>query len=250
MRYPGGKGRCFQHLISLMPSHRTYIESHLGGGAVLRHKRPAQESIGIDQDPTLIARWEASHPDLARYVVADAAAFLEAYPFRGDELVYCDPPYPRATRRKAHIYRYDYTDDDHRRLLTVIRRAPCMVVVSSYANDLYAAALADWRVVAFPGDSHTGPRTEVAWLNFQPTDDLHDFRYLGADYRERERLRRRRNAIADRVARLPPLERRALLDELAGRFGAIHDRGGAQPSAIGPPRARRARPEAERGGCP
>ncbi len=50
MSYPGGKGKCYQRLINLMPPHETYIESHLGGGAVLRNKRPAKANIGIDAD--------------------------------------------------------------------------------------------------------------------------------------------------------------------------------------------------------
>ena len=59
MRYPGGKGKCFQRLINLMPEHATYIETHLGGGAVMRHKRPAQRNIGIDVDAQVIDAWRA-----------------------------------------------------------------------------------------------------------------------------------------------------------------------------------------------
>ena len=36
MRYPGGKGKCYQHIINLMPMHDTYIETHLGGGEPYR----------------------------------------------------------------------------------------------------------------------------------------------------------------------------------------------------------------------
>ena len=65
MTYPGGKGRCYKRIISLMPPHRTYIETHLGHGAVLRHKKPAHESFGYDQDPTVIAWWRGvSSPSL------------------------------------------------------------------------------------------------------------------------------------------------------------------------------------------
>ncbi|KHE92566.1 MAG: hypothetical protein SCABRO_01681, partial [Candidatus Scalindua brodae] len=39
MNYPGGKGGVFQKLINLMPPHDVYIETHLGGGAVIRNKR-------------------------------------------------------------------------------------------------------------------------------------------------------------------------------------------------------------------
>lgn len=51
MGYPGGKGRLWQDIVALMPPHDTYIETHLGGGAVIRNKRPARVNIGVDIDP-------------------------------------------------------------------------------------------------------------------------------------------------------------------------------------------------------
>src|SRR5882724_8925021 len=57
MRYPGGKSRCYQRLINLIPPHRVYMETHLGGGAVLRKKTPAEVNIGVDRDRTVISRF-------------------------------------------------------------------------------------------------------------------------------------------------------------------------------------------------
>ena len=49
MHYQGGKGGVFQKLINRMPPHEVYIETHLGGGAVMRNKRPAGSNIGIER---------------------------------------------------------------------------------------------------------------------------------------------------------------------------------------------------------
>lgn len=57
MNYPGGKGQVFQRLINLMPPHEVYIETHLGGGSIIRNKLPARQNIGIEIDPTLIGTW-------------------------------------------------------------------------------------------------------------------------------------------------------------------------------------------------
>ena len=67
--YPGGKNGpgVYQRIISLMPPHQTYIEPFLGGGAIMRLKRPASLNIGIDRDrvPVEKARPPAEALDIA-----------------------------------------------------------------------------------------------------------------------------------------------------------------------------------------
>ena len=42
-------------------------------------------------------------------ICEDAIEFLKKYQFTGKELVYCDPPYLRNTRKKIKpLYKYDY----------------------------------------------------------------------------------------------------------------------------------------------
>src|SRR6185295_8830568 len=130
MRYPGGKFRLYQHVINLMPPHRVYIETHLGGGAVMRHKRPAPHSIGIDVDEQVIAMWPQQECSAVSLRCERAEDFLAAYPFQGDELVYADPPYHPETRRQAKVYRHDYSVADHARLLDLLKTLPCKVVLS------------------------------------------------------------------------------------------------------------------------
>lgn len=215
MRYPGGKGRCYQHIISVMPKHRVFIETHLGGGAILRHKRPAAVNIGVDIDKCVISTWQAmARSDLSLFE-ADACHFLRSYRFQGDELVYCDPPYLHETRRRQRIYRFEYSRQQHIDLLNVLLTLPCGVLVSGYRSQLYDTMLSGWRSMEFWGDSHTGPRKEVVWMNFDPPALLHDHSHLGADFRARETIKRRRRGLLSRVASLSAAERQALFVDLA-----------------------------------
>lgn len=168
MRYPGGKGKCYQRIINLMPAHTVFIESHLGGGAVMRHKKPAVVNIGVDIDTRVIQQWQKVQPPICQLVLADATVYLEQYPFTGTELVYCDPPYVKATRRQARVYRYDFEDEDHQRLLDVLKALPCMVLLSGYDNPLYAKALADWGKTSFRARTRVDMREECLWFNFEP----------------------------------------------------------------------------------
>lgn len=221
MGYPGGKGKCFQQLINLMPPHRVYVESHLGGGAVMSKKLPAERSIGIDIDRRVIERWQAQEPDAGyEFVCADAVSFLLQLNLQGDELVYADPPYLLSTRRKARLYRHEYTDDDHERLLDTLTNLRCMVLLSGYDNPLYRRRLGDWHRTTFKANTHVGLREEVVWMNFDPPAVLHDGRYLGNTFRERQVAKRRCANLERKVSALDPRERAELLRALNRRFGA------------------------------
>jgi len=209
MRYPGGKGKTFQHVINLIPPHRVYIETHLGGGAVMRHKLPAARNIGIDADPKVVSSWSVSEELGIELVCKRAEDFLTQFDFRGDELVYSDPPYHPDTRRQARVYTRDYSIKDHERLLVLLASLPCMVILSGYANDLYRNVLAGWRTRSYRAKTHTDVREEFLWFNFEPPQVLHDCRYLGEDFRARQATKRRLQRLQDKVMRMHPIERAA-----------------------------------------
>ncbi len=92
MSYFGSKatsGLC-QPIISLMPPHDTYIETHLGGGAIMQRKPAALHNIAIDLDSCPLANFKCDYP--VEKIHDSAHHYLEQYPFQGRELLYCDPP--------------------------------------------------------------------------------------------------------------------------------------------------------------
>ena len=76
MGYFGSKatsGLC-QALIALMPPHSVYIESHLGGGALMKRKPTGVRSIGIDRDAQALEAFACDYP--VELVHGCAHAFL------------------------------------------------------------------------------------------------------------------------------------------------------------------------------
>jgi DNA adenine methylase len=215
MRYPGGKGKIYQQIINLLPQHATYIETHLGGGAILRHKKPSLTTIAIDRDPAVIEYWRHHFPSLASFIETDALEFLRSHQFNGDEVVYCDPPYLPSTRRSSRVYRYDYDRHDHDRLLELLRCLPCRVLLSGYPSQVYDAQLREWNTRTFAAKTHSGVRLEKLWFNYDPPKRLHDARYLGIDFRERQTFRRRTDRIRRRIASLSSQEQHSLSEWLA-----------------------------------
>lgn len=225
-----------------MPLHEVYLETHLGGGNVLERKRPAGSSIGIDVDPIVISAWQARAWPGLTLVHGDAVEFLRGYKFTGRELIYADPPYLHETRTRRDIYRHEYTRAQHVELLAVLASLPCAVMVSGYDSELYRVALEHrhgWRRHEFMAHTRGGMRREVVWLNFEHPAELHDPSYVGDNYRERERIKRKRDRWRARFAGMGAAERQVVLDallELESPKPAVRDPGGIQsPGMTVPP---------------
>lgn len=231
--YPGGKGGpgVYQTIINEQPPHEVYIEPFLGGGAVMRMKRGAARNIGVDLSAAVVEAWRAPSLDMAmcpgEVVQGCGIAFLSSYRWTGRELVYVDPPYVRAVRRTTKdLYEYEMTDEDHRRLLRLLVGLPCYVQVSGYWSDLYGESLSNWRLVRFQAQTRGGRMAEEClWMNYGRPAALHDYRYLGRSFRERERVKRKVGRWAAGLARLPELERRAILSALLAGDIAENDDG-------------------------
>lgn len=214
MAYPGGKGGAgvFQALINQIPPHRVYLEPFLGGGTVALKKRRANRNIVVDKDHTILD--DRAYPGF-ELQCGCGIAFLDDWScWTGQEFVYCDPPYMFETRTKKKIYRFEMSDADHEYFLDVARTIPAPVMISGYRSNLYVEALADWRLITFQAMTWGGLREECLWMNYPEPPELHDYRYLGADFRERERITRKKNRWAARLKKMPRLERLAMMEVL------------------------------------
>lgn len=220
MRYDGGKGTCYSQLINLMPPHRRYIETHLGGGAVMRNKRPASEQIGIDLDSAVVKTWQLHWPKLCTLVHGDAVDYLQSTQLDGDTVIYADPPYHPDTRRRERVYRCDYSIHDHERLLDCLSTLPCKVMISGYASPLYERRLAGWSVHRFKVRTRVDIREEWVWFNYDKPEVLHDNSHLGSNFREREVIRRRQERLRNRIGHLSLAEQMSLYEWLEEKFRA------------------------------
>lgn len=224
--YDGGKNGSgvYQTIINQIPPHRRYFELFLGHGAILRHKLPALVSIGIDADPRTVETMVSAvgHVPNCFIQVGDAFTVLERGNFLPSDFIYLDPPYLMETRSwKGKLYRHELSENDHIRLLRAAGTVKCMVAISGYDSDLYNTTLDGWRRIAYTTVKRNGRRsTEVLWMNYPEPAELHDYRYLGRNYRERERIKLKIRRHVSSMLKLPDLERNAILEAIA-RAGTV-----------------------------
>lgn len=200
-------GLC-QPIIAMMPPHDTYIETHLGGGAIMKRKAPALNNIGIDIDPRSLAGFECSYP--VEKINGCAHRVLSEYDYRGTELIYSDPPYLKQTRTSGRRYRFDYEERDHIDLLGILKILPCNVIASGYPSALYDELLDGWCSLELQVMNQGGVRTEKLWFNFT-IDRVHWASHAGKNFTDRQRIKRKAANWGRRYQALPRAERLAVL---------------------------------------
>ena len=239
MSYPGGKNGSgvYQTLINLMPPHHVYVEPFLGSGALMRLKRPAILNWGIDLDTEVIERARLAFddrrpptPEQVRlgnrprflFEAEDGIGFLRRIRFDPRHLVYCDPPYLKSARRDrvGDIYKFEMTDAQHVELLRTLKGLPCMVMISGYSSALYAKELKGWHCTAFQASTRGRPAAEWVWCNYPRPVELHDYRYLGDNFREREHIKRMQKRWIAKLEKMAPVKRQALLAAIAATAGS------------------------------
>ena len=223
MSYLGSKAASgvYQKIIAEMPPHDTYIETHLGGGAIMLRKPPAKVNWGIDIDPQTVEAFNQGNPDFLDRLadtlfidVGDAVEFLRRFDYSsaGRVLIYSDPPYLHETRSSSARYRHEYTVSDHHRLLQCLCSMPenVSVIVSGYPSSVYDNALQGWRSKEFQAMTRGGVRTEKIWMNYQE-GRAYSHAFAGKDYNDRYRIKRKVQRWKEKFAALPPAERLAIM---------------------------------------
>lgn len=231
MNYPGGKNGAgtFQFIINRIPPHKVYIEGFLGSGAILRNKQPAEINIGIDRDPEIITafqgmpeyRYAREDEKNFYFLIADFIEYLDrivAYGYEAHErFIYLDPPYLGSTRKQQRpIYKFEMMEpEQHIELLQLIRTRSEMIMISGYQSELYENYMHDWRSETFTAITRGGtPAEETIWMNYPEPTRLHDYGFLGKDYTDRQRIKRKIQRHVKKLAALPVLERAAILAAL------------------------------------
>ncbi len=235
MSYPGSKGQAgtWQRIIGQIPPHDIYVEPFFGSGQVFHRKRPAAVSVAIDADAGVLHehcpfdRMTNAIPiRLAPGVTAIARNALEVLPvlccyneawLTRTSVIYCDPPYPLGTRNGRRYYAHELTDDDHAALLATLLQAKCRVLISGVPCPLYSSQLKEWRCLSYWTMTRGGKRRECLWCNFPEPEILHDWRFAGANFRQRCAFNRIRRNMLTKLEAMSPRKRGFVLDAIAQR---------------------------------
>jgi site-specific DNA-adenine methylase len=222
MSYPGGKegSGTYQNLINNIPPHQAFISGFLGNCAIMRLKKPAKRNIGIEINRKIIKRWvkpkgmldyEIRRECFVNWIDSHYGTYWSNCE---DAFFFLDPPY--LNTRSRIKYESKFAISAHLHLLERILKFKAMVMLVGYPSKLYERMLGNWSTFTYENWTRGHSKvTEKAWCNYGiPPSELHDYQYLGKDYRDRERIKRKRSRNVRKILSLPELERAALFEEL------------------------------------
>lgn len=239
--YLGGKlgNGTYQNIINHIPPHSIFVSLFAGYDGIFQKIRRADISILNDKDQRVIERWKGASilkdcivcenyqqgnlfeaPTMPTVILRcqDYTSILARFKDTTGAFIYCDPPYKLATRRSARkLYLFDWQDEDHTSFLAMASTATTNVMISAYESDLYNEVLKGWNTHKFNSMTRQGLREEIIYYNYPKPEVLHDFQYLGSNYRERERIKRKVLRFDAKLNRLPADERAAILSHVIGK---------------------------------
>lgn len=219
--YFGGKNGSgvYQNIINQIRPHDVYLELFAGSGAVAQYKKPARETYLNDIDSNIIEAWHCSTIDIPNCTISEncAVKFLKTFVFLPWRryVIYLDPPYPLSSRRSnREVYRFEMSDKMHIEMLNAVIALPANVdvLISTYENEIYSEMLQGWKLHTFTAQTRKGPATEYLYMNYSnEAGELHQYDYLGGDYIDRQRIKRKIERETNKLLNLQPAERNAII---------------------------------------
>lgn len=229
MSYTGSKSAngVYQTIIGQMRPHQVYVEPFFGSGQIFWKKKRATSSVIFDLAGDLLAKAGAEAGVTA--VHGSALKLLPglALALPTDAVMYCDPPYPLATRNNRRYYTdllavgaREMSDEDHIQLLVMLVTIRCNILISTLPNELYRSFLTaecGWRRIEYTTRAHKKTLKEWLFCNFPEPDELHDWRFAGRNFRERWRMKKLVRRTLTKLQAMNKRERGFVLDAISQR---------------------------------
>lgn len=227
--YFGGKGSMGAHqfIINHIPPHEVFISACLGLCYVLRKIYPAQETIGIEINPKVYQAWCEAEKDRKLTLINDNShdwLYAHEWDHFRRQFLYVDPPYLMDARKSSRkVYFKEWTPMEHelylKRLLWLDTLYPSvLIMVQHYPHPLHDELLLrnGWHHADYEANTRQGIAKERIYMNYPTPDELHDYRYVGKDYREREVITKLKQKWTGQFQRMIPAEREAIFEAMEG----------------------------------
>jgi site-specific DNA-adenine methylase len=231
-KYLGRKGASGvpQWIINKFPKHDVYIEGFFGTGTIGLSKLAASiANIGYERSQKVFTDLSMLEHNFELF--NDCIFNLLRYHIdkyndgRRSIVIYLDPPYLAHTRNDyaGSQYEYEFSISDHEQLLFLMLEYRqfdnVKFIISGYKSELYMSMLHGWSYFEFKTMTRGGPSIESLWCSFNPDFfEKHQYDYVGRDFTDRQRIKRKCNRYLKKFDDMPNDERLFILRSLIDKY--------------------------------
>lgn len=242
--YPGGKNGngTYQHLINHVPAHKTRIIGTAGNCGLQWNIARAEQTIINDIDPVVILKWEllkfkyqtneyqTSNLDVLELLtkkeiknVSECVSITYLKFDFQDVFIYIDLPYLMDSRKSQQkLYQFEAETEHHKQVLEACKKFRfAKIMISHYPCEIYDTLLAGWHTHDYKSMTRHGLADERIYMNYEKPTILHDYSYIGDNFRQREALKRVKTNMVKKLERLEPVLRNSILTQLISEFSAM-----------------------------
>lgn len=216
--YFGGKGGngTYQNIINEIPKCNIYVECMVGGGSIFKNLELPDITVINDIDPGVIEKYNCiGHGNDIRVYNEDYRKVCNLYD-GSDTVIYFDPPYHFDTRKsKQKRYFLEWDTMDHIAFLDYVSSLKSKIIISHYPFFLYDNYLQSWRTKEFLSMTRKGQVLEKIYMNFDTPLLLQDYRYIGDNFIDRQRIKRQNQRILNKISSLPHHQKNLLYKQIS-----------------------------------
>lgn len=229
--YFGGKGGngTYQAIINHVPPLTAYYSLYLGNCGVTRRIKPAKVSFLNDIDPDVIKAWESlelpvnyclhnlNAIDVLKGLQDGRDIELTFGVPASERFILLDPPYRMDSRKsKANIYKFEVDEKHHSDLASqIVAMIDHKIMLCHYPDPFYDEVLAGWHTYDYMSMTRNGLVRDRIYYNYDLSNNLlHDYSYIGKNFRQREAWERKRLNFIKKLNELPELLRNSILSDI------------------------------------
>lgn len=224
MKYPGQKNipGVYQKIINQIPKHTVYYELFAGSAQIakLLTVRDPKHKIYLNDIDTAVNTQLYLVPG-ATVTNKNALDLIQSKTIVSagkDTFIFLDPPYSHDTRpNNTSLYNFEMSTADHEQLLMSLLKLKCNWMIIHPQNELYDITLKSCRILQIKIRYNNKTSIENLYMNYPEVNTLMDYKYLGADCWDRQRIKRKGDRLINKIFSLPVLEQNYLIERIINK---------------------------------
>lgn len=201
-----------EFLVNRIPKSERYFSLFMGGAGLENSVYTGDITFYCSEKDTSL--WDNRGENLVLF--ENYQELIEHFNFTADDFIFADPPYMFSTRRSRNkYYKHEFYDQDHIEFLNYMRSIKAKVLITHPKNELYTENLTGFSIEEFTYMTRSGMFNDAIYYNYDYSSiELINYNGLGANFTERQAIKRQRINIVNKFKNLSLHKRMALIEDL------------------------------------